>query len=199
MGFEELSRQPPTVAAVGGTFDHLHAGHKLLLQLSLFACTRKLIVGVMSDSLLSSKSHAELVEPLATRVSAVEAFLLRHGARRKGGEGSGVEMNVLEIHDAYGPTAWDEDIDALVISKETTSGGDAVNRVRREKGLKELAIFSADVISSTLVEDEISLASSVRTRDLTGDLDEAQLKGLKLSSTTIRQWVADHERSSHAP
>jgi pantetheine-phosphate adenylyltransferase len=39
---------PPTypVVIIGGTFDHLHAGHKILLSMAAWIADEKLIVGV---------------------------------------------------------------------------------------------------------------------------------------------------------
>lgn len=58
-----------------------------------------------------------------------------------------VMLDIVEIHDAFGPTATEEDIQALVISDETRSGGDAVNALRREKGWGELDVWCIEVIS----------------------------------------------------
>jgi hypothetical protein len=38
------------VAAMGGTFDHLHAGHKILLSMAAWIAEEKLIVGVTGAS-----------------------------------------------------------------------------------------------------------------------------------------------------
>lgn len=38
------------VAAIGGTFDHLHAGHKVLLSMAAWIAEEKLIVGVTGAS-----------------------------------------------------------------------------------------------------------------------------------------------------
>ncbi len=191
------------VVALGGTFDHLHAAHKLLLHLSLFLATRKIIVGVMTDSLLLSKSNAPLVQNLATRIDSVKSFLIRCGCVNPDDatRDVGVECDVVEIKDPLGPTGWDVDIQALVVSQETTSGGEYVNRVRKEKGLPRLEMFIIDVISHTLEEmeredddmtrPETRNTSTVRTLDLTGETDEGRLKDLKMGSTAIRQWIAD--------
>ena len=44
------------VTALGGTFDHLHAGHKILLSMGAYITSQKLIVGVtgMSSNSLGS-------------------------------------------------------------------------------------------------------------------------------------------------
>lgn len=34
------------VSVIGGTFDHLHAGHKILLSMAAWITSEKLIVGV---------------------------------------------------------------------------------------------------------------------------------------------------------
>ncbi|WRT67099.1 uncharacterized protein IL334_004065 [Kwoniella shivajii] len=173
----------PAVVALGGTFDHLHAAHKLLLHSSLFLSTRKLIVGLVSDSLLTSKSHHELVQPLAERKFAVERFLQRIGGGKVTGEGEseqeGVELDIGEIHDGLGPTRYDPDIHALVVSKETFSGGQLVNNTRKQNGLNELDIFVVNVIS-----DKDQLGSQLES-----ELDEKKLKELKMGSTGIRNWI----------
>ena len=38
------------VTALGGTFDHLHAGHKILLTMSAWITTKRLIVGITGQS-----------------------------------------------------------------------------------------------------------------------------------------------------
>jgi phosphopantetheine adenylyltransferase/dephospho-CoA kinase len=42
---------------LGGTFDRLHAGHKILLSESVLRCTRKLTVGVTDAPLLKCKTY----------------------------------------------------------------------------------------------------------------------------------------------
>ena len=71
--------------AVGGTFDHLHAGHKLLLtatamvlepwQESAAEQERFLIVGITGDELLKNKKYAEILESWEQRQKAVIEFL----------------------------------------------------------------------------------------------------------------------------
>ncbi|ORX39841.1 hypothetical protein BD324DRAFT_678928 [Kockovaella imperatae] len=188
------SLHPPAASshqtvALGGTFDHLHAAHKLLLQLATFLSSTRLIVGVMADSKLSSKSNADLIQPIDERITVIETFLSRLGLVRKADpdrvqkEGHRVIMDVVEIEDPFGPTAWDRDIQILLVSQETVSGGKMVNDLRKGKQLPELKVYIVDVISSE---------HHAGRRDLSKVEDEAVLKELKMGSTGIRQWIKDH-------
>lgn len=49
---------PPVypVVALGGTFDHLHAGHKILLSMAAWIAKEKVIVGVTGKLSTYSKS-----------------------------------------------------------------------------------------------------------------------------------------------
>lgn len=67
--------------AVGGTWDHLHIGHKLLLTMTLFALDPRTTtnpfvatIGITGDALLIKKSHASLLESWMDRQKAVGGF-----------------------------------------------------------------------------------------------------------------------------
>jgi pantetheine-phosphate adenylyltransferase len=105
------------VVALGGTFDHLHAGHKILLSMAAWITASKLIVGITDDALLTRKAHAAVLEPLPCRAAAVRAFLAAFKP--------GLEADIVPISDVYGPTGWDANIQGLVVSKETADGANA--------------------------------------------------------------------------
>ena len=162
--------------AVGGTFDHLHAGHKLLLTsaallLDSRASTRAhLTIGITGDELLRNKQYRDQLEDFYKRQNVVQGFLLgilelispRHvlediqtlaktepfGREIQNSLKSGLLIRYVEIFDPCGPTITDEAISALVVSAETRGGGKLVNDKRRERGWSALDIFEVDVLDA---------------------------------------------------
>ncbi|PFH51752.1 hypothetical protein AMATHDRAFT_141860 [Amanita thiersii Skay4041] len=155
------------VVALGGTFDHLHAGHKILLSMGAWIANRKLIVGVTDDSLLQKKVNKHVIEKLAVRMERVRGFLNFFKP--------GLEYEIVAIYDVYGPTGWEPDIQALVVSRETLEGATAIASHRAAKKLPTLEQFVIDVISST--------------SSCLDYADAEWLKKSKLSSTYIREWI----------
>lgn len=68
----------------------------------------------LDDALLTRKSNKEVLEDLPTRMAKVTSFLALFRP--------GLIYDVVPINDVYGPTGWDPDIQALVVSRETLSG-----------------------------------------------------------------------------
>ena len=164
--------------AVGGTWDHLHIGHKLLITMTVFAVDisessrdRSATIGITGDQLLINKKHANLVESWIDRQKAVATFFnaivdfsteatrgQRHASIHDDPEPNGKSIDIhypsglvvkcVEIQDPFGPTITEESISALVLSAETRAGGKAVNDKRRELGWKELDIFEVDVLDA---------------------------------------------------
>lgn len=147
------------VAALGGTFDHLHIGHKLLLTSAALAATRRLIVGVTDSALLTRKKHAAYVEPLEQRMAAVRQFL--RTLRAPFGE---LMLDVVPISDVAGPAGTDPEISLLVLTEETAAGASAIADIRRANALRPLAAYTV-----SLVEDDSATS--------------------KVGSTAIRGWL----------
>ena len=69
------------------------------------------------DALLTKKDNRDVLENLAERMQAVHRFVELFKPS--------LVYDIVPIHDVYGPTATDPNIQALVVSKETVSGGRA--------------------------------------------------------------------------
>ncbi|KAM0551903.1 hypothetical protein ACHAPJ_008242 [Fusarium lateritium] len=205
----QLSEQQQCFKTVclGGTFDHLHPGHKLLLHASALllkippkdsdqTCT--LIVGISSDELLVKKKFAEELQSWDQRVQTVLSFLstlLEYDttatspptqstpdetvALLRDGR---VKVRCTVLRDPFGPPIHEEDADAIVVSAETRGGGKAINDRRAEKGWKPLEVFEIDVLDA----DEVDEGGVSKTEDF----------ATKISSTAIRQQRAEAKRRS---
>ncbi|KAF9427871.1 hypothetical protein BGZ94_003955 [Podila epigama] len=157
-----------TDVALGGTFDHLHAGHKILLAMTAWVTSHRVVCGVTDDEMLKTKKFKEFMEPLDKRIAAVKTFL--RVFKRS------LTCEVVPIHDMYGPTTIDKQLQALMVSKETAKGGEAVNKERANRQLPPLNIEIINVISPTeTAVDEVSL---------------------KISSTYIRQYLSEQAQAS---
>jgi pantetheine-phosphate adenylyltransferase len=66
---------------------------------------------------LARKANKHLLESIETRTAAVRAFCDRFKPN--------LEYEIVPINDVYGPTAWDANIQALVLSHETKEGAAA--------------------------------------------------------------------------
>ncbi|GKT92370.1 pantetheine-phosphate adenylyltransferase family protein [Colletotrichum tofieldiae] len=87
-----------------------------------------------------------------------------------------ITVECVEIQDPFGPTITQEEMDVLVFSGETRSGGQAVNDQRTALGWKPLETYEVEVLDANDLGDEAS-----RTENFAS----------KISSTAIRQQKAE--------
>lgn len=157
--------------AVGGTFDHLHDGHKILLSMAYFLTSKRMIIGVTGLELLKNKKFSEVLELFNQRQNSVVQFLDLIMDEI-------VHYEIYQINDICGPTGYIEAIDGLVISHETLSGGEFVNKYRREHGFKELDLTAIKVIGDT----ESNAENKWKGKISSTDIRERELKRRKQRS-----------------
>lgn len=71
----------------------------------------------LDEALLTKKANASVLESIDTRKANVRVFCERFKPS--------LEYDIVTINDVYGPTAWDANIQALVLSFETREGAAA--------------------------------------------------------------------------
>ncbi|VIO96050.1 dephospho-CoA kinase family protein [Brugia malayi] len=146
---------------LGGTFDRLHNGHKLLLSRAVMAASKRIICGITCGDMIKKKVLWELMESFEERAKNVQKFVEDISCT--------VRCEVHPIMDPYGPSIVDPDLRAIVVSSETEKGGHAVNDRRKEKNLPVLDLIKINLIDG---KDELigeyKLSSSTRRRALLG-------------------------------
>ena len=80
---------------LGGTFDHMHSGHNLLLTHSALLTKSRMLIGVTSDLLLKKKSYASLLQTYEERCQNVRSFLKRLC-------GVSLQVDIFELNDPAG-------------------------------------------------------------------------------------------------
>lgn len=160
---------------LGGTFDRLHYGHKVLLSSAVLLANKRITCGVTAGEMnrsellyncfigILAKKLWELISPVEERIAWVREFVDDVSA--------GVEVNAVPILDPFGPSIVEEDLQCIVVSKETVRGGEAVNKRRLEKGMTKLDTFVIELLDGEdVLLKETKLSSSARRRAMLGTL-----------------------------
>jgi pantetheine-phosphate adenylyltransferase len=155
------------LAALGGTFDHLHRGHKALLERA-FETSEGVVIGLTSDQFARS-SGKKIELGFDRRKEKLVRYL------RKTYPGRRYEITKLETR--FGPAIYTKEIDAIVVSAETLHTVEDANQKRRELGLAPLRV---EVVPMVMAEDNNRISS---TRIRAGEIDA---EGRLLSNSNKR-------------
>ncbi|XP_012059274.1 PREDICTED: bifunctional coenzyme A synthase [Atta cephalotes] len=168
---------------LGGTFDRLHNGHKILLSEAALRCTEKLTVGVTDINMITGKVLWELIQPCTQRIIKVEDFLEDVD--------SSISYNVVPINDIYGPTKEDPTLEMIVVSEETKHGGDKINELRLQKDLNKLDIHVVELADDEDHEkhEEAKISSSNHRMRLLGTRLKDPSESKILRSRILRPYV----------
>ena len=120
---------------LGGTFDHLHDGHRALLE-SAISFGKFVRVGVTTDAfarrMRKTDKYISLLQPLEVRKASVRKFLESRGC---------TNYEILVINDRYGPALNSESTEGIVVTEETYPTAVEINKLRAIKGLDQLLIL----------------------------------------------------------
>ncbi|KKK74013.1 hypothetical protein LCGC14_2888040 [marine sediment metagenome] len=124
---------------MGGTFDHLHEGHKFLLKTAL-GLSEKVEIGLTTQNLLENKKYASKLEDYQTREKNLKKFIISFADLKR--------VNIAEIKDwdDMSKYAQDPEYDALIVSQETYENAIKLNENREEKGLNPLILIVIPII-----------------------------------------------------
>ena len=122
---------------MGGTFDHLHAGHKLLIKTAL-SISKNIVIGLITPKLLKNKKFSSNLEDYNTRKHNLIEFVKTFTKIER--------VQIVELNDPYGPPIHEPDYDGIVVSEETYKVAVKINEIRESKGFKPLIIIVISII-----------------------------------------------------
>ncbi|MCI4336332.1 MAG: pantetheine-phosphate adenylyltransferase [Thermoplasmata archaeon] len=140
------------LAVLGGTFDHLHAGHWRLLD-TAFARANRVGIGITTDRFLAlhPKEGASRLEPFARRRRHLESLLRARYPQRR--------WWTVALEDLVGGALAPE-VEMLVASADTRPGAQIIQRARRRRRLPPLHVVYVPLVAA----DDLLPISSTRIR-----------------------------------
>ena len=145
------------LVAMGGTFDFIHKGHITLLS-EAFSTSSKVIIGLTSDDMALRKGknlQNDYNQRLEMLVKTIEENFPNN------------EFEISKLDNNFGPAVLQKEVQALVVSGETSNQGDILNQLRKEKGLPTVDVV---VVQMVLAKDG-SRISTTRIKNQEIDYD----------------------------
>ncbi len=133
---------------MGGTFDHLHKGHELLIKTAL-SISKKVLLGLTTENMLKNKKHFSKLEDYRTRENNIKKFVGSFTDLKR--------IKIIELMDSDGPPINDPEYEGLVVSQETYPTALKMNEIRETKGFNPMIIIIIPILKN---EDDKKLSST---------------------------------------
>ena len=117
---------------MGGTFDIIHVGHLSLIE-KASSISEQVVIGLTSDS-LAAKNGKKIRNTYNQRLNNLKRTLNE--------KFSNTSFKIAELNDDFGPAVIEGDVDALVVSEETSKKGDILNTMRKKRNLSQVEIIT---------------------------------------------------------
>jgi pantetheine-phosphate adenylyltransferase len=158
INLDDVEKADPrfNVAAVGGTFDELHKGHRALLM-KAFESGDFVWIGLCTDEFARKIRKDHEIAPYNVRLKELRRFLkdMRVLHRAK----------IIPLSDAFGPSITSKAIKSIVVSRETETRAYELNLIRKQNGLPPLKVI---VIEMVPAQNHIPIST---TRIRCGEID----------------------------
>jgi pantetheine-phosphate adenylyltransferase len=144
------------LVGAGGTFDEFHKGHRALL-LKAFELGNSVQIGLCTDRFARRLSKDHEFATYEERLSELQRFLKTRNLDAR--------AEIIPLDDPYGPAITNEEIEAIVVSKETEPVAHVINTMRKRNRLPPLGIYVIDMVPA---ENHVAIST---TRIRQGEID----------------------------
>ena len=121
-----------SLVAMGGTFDIIHRGHITLLS-NAFEISDKVIIGLTSDE-FAQKRGKTLINKYETRLANLTETIFKEFPQSS--------FQISKLDSEFGPAVLEPEVQALVVSDETSNQGDVLNDLRSKKNLSPVEVVT---------------------------------------------------------
>ena len=145
------------LVAMGGTFDVIHKGHITLLS-EAFSISAKVIIGLTSDELALRKEkdlQNDYNKRLETLVKTIETKFPK------------MEFEISKLDNDFGPAVLEKEVQALVVSGETSDQGEILNQLRKQKNLPLVDVV---IVPMVLAQDGLRISTTrIKNQEIDND------------------------------
>lgn len=142
---------------MGGTFDILHKGHHTLLS-NAFDISDRVIIGITSDEFATKKGKIP-INKYEQRFENLTSLLTKHFPN--------ASFEISKLENDFGPAVLEKEVEALVVSEETSNQGIILNELRAKKNLPPVQVVTVPMF---LAKDGTRI-STTRIKNLEIDID----------------------------
>ena len=121
-----------SLVAMGGTFDIIHRGHLTLLS-NAFDISDKVIIGLTSDELAAKKGKVT-INKYDQRFENLTSVISK--------EFPNASFEISKLDNDFGPAVLEKEVEALIVSDETSSQGNILNELRVKKNLPPVKVIT---------------------------------------------------------
>ncbi|MBD3351899.1 MAG: pantetheine-phosphate adenylyltransferase [Candidatus Lokiarchaeota archaeon] len=146
---------PFKLCGIGGTFDHLHKGHKLLIK-TAFKLGKKVVIGLTTEEMIKHKKFQNFIENYEKRKENLLSYIADLNPDNLN------RCDIIPLNDPFGPAISTPELEVHVSSEESYKMAMRINQIREENGLNKMILV---IIPAVLNKDGDKISSSdIRAR-----------------------------------
>ena len=136
-----------SLIAMGGTFDIIHHGHITLLS-TAFDISEKVIIGLTSDEFVQKKGKTP-IHKYDERLKNLISVIFHKFPN--------TDFEISQLNNDFGPAVLEKDVQALIVSDETSDQGNVLNKLRTERNLPLVEVI---VVPMFLAKDGVRISTT---------------------------------------